>query len=127
MRPVARRPVASQSEQGLIMATRKANKLSSLISSLHKKLPGALHQPAQTLAFNSQVLLGSCFLLHSCGRRTPLSVYSWNLAPLSQVKYAGFSGIWIEKLSENEVVMTLKNRFRCVRARTRMHVSGFPA
>ena len=36
---------------------RPANRLSKLISSLHKKLPAALHQPAQTLAFNSQVLL----------------------------------------------------------------------
>jgi hypothetical protein len=37
------------------MASRPANRLSKLISSLHKKLPSALHQPAQTLAFNSQV------------------------------------------------------------------------
>jgi hypothetical protein len=37
-----------------LMATRKANKLSKLISSLHQKLPSVLHQPAQTLAFNSQ-------------------------------------------------------------------------
>ena len=29
-----------------------------------------------------------------------------------QVKYAGTSGIWIEKLTEDEVVMSLKNRFR---------------
>ena len=36
------------------MVTRKANKLSKLISSLHQKLPSMLHQPAQTLAFNSQ-------------------------------------------------------------------------
>ena len=31
-----------------------------------------------------------------------------------QVKYAGTSGIWIEKMGNDEVVMTLKNRFRCV-------------
>jgi hypothetical protein len=31
------------------------NKLSALIGSLHKKLPSVLHQPAQTLAFCSQV------------------------------------------------------------------------
>jgi hypothetical protein len=37
------------------MASRPANRLSKLISSLQKKLPSALHQPAQTLAFNSQV------------------------------------------------------------------------
>ena len=31
-----------------------------------------------------------------------------------QVKYAGTRGIWIEKMGNDEVVMTLKNRFRCV-------------
>ena len=35
-----------------------------------------------------------------------------NLHDLMQVKYAGTSGIWIEKLTEDEVVMSLKNRFR---------------
>ncbi len=29
-----------------------------------------------------------------------------------QVKYAGTSGVWIEKMGEDEVVMTLKNSFR---------------
>lgn len=68
------------------------NKLSKLISSLHKQLPAVLHQPAQTFAFNSQV------------------------------KYAGTSGIWIEKLSEDQVVMTLKNRFR-----VQNHIKGVHA
>ena len=35
-----------------------------------------------------------------------------NLHDIMQVKYAGTSGIWIEKLTEDEVVMSLKNRFR---------------
>ena len=39
-----------------LMAARKANKLSKLISGMHRKLPSVLHQPAQTLAFNSQVV-----------------------------------------------------------------------
>jgi len=102
------------------MAGRPAglNRLSKLISSLHKKLPSALHQPAQTLAFNSQVLL--CLGAASTRRRVAACARSQGAGMKSdpkwnpQVKYAGTSGIWIEKMGNDEVVMTLKNRFRCV-------------
>jgi hypothetical protein len=100
------------------MASRPANRLSKLISSLHKKLPSALHQPAQTLAFNSQVPL--CLGAASTRRRVAACARSQGAGMKSdpkwnpQVKYAGTSGIWIEKMGNDEVVMTLKNRFRCV-------------
>ena len=41
------------------------------------------------------------------------------LAQLLQVKYAGTSGVWIEKMGEDEVVMTLKNRLRSALLRVR--------
>ena len=122
------------------MAGRPANRLSKLISSLHKKLPGVLHQPAQTLAFNSQVLLLLELLpravdARACeASRVVRNARSWHGAGRDrhcvhaqlQVKYAGTSGVWIEKMGEDEVVMTLKNRFRSAPQRVRKPQPALP-
>jgi len=68
------------------------NKLAGLIKKITTILPSSLHSPAYSFAFNSQV------------------------------KLAGTAGIKIEKLSENEAVVHLKNR-----RKVQNHIGGVHA
>uniref|UniRef100_A0A6U4P834 DUF4442 domain-containing protein n=1 Tax=Hemiselmis andersenii TaxID=464988 RepID=A0A6U4P834_HEMAN len=70
----------------------KVNRFAKTIGMIKSKVPGSFHSSALSLAFNTQV------------------------------KYAGLSGIKIEKLTETESKVTLKNRMR-----VQNHIGGVHA